>query len=162
MDSTPTVQLLSPGDWPVLRAARLAALDDSPHAFMSRYEHECRWSADEWKHLFVSAKWVVAREGMAVIGIARSLIEVGRPEARYLESIWVAPTHRRQGVFRTLLYALTEIERHLGVAHVLLWVLEDNHVARRAYAALGFEPTGERQYLSRLGRFELELGLDIA
>ena len=40
---------------------------------------------------------------------------------------------------------------------MLLWVLEDNHVARRAYAALGFQPTGERQYLSTLAGSSLSL-----
>jgi RimJ/RimL family protein N-acetyltransferase len=42
----------------------------------------------------------------------------------------------------------------MGVSELLLWVLEDNHDAQRAYEALGFEPTGERQFLLPFGRFE--------
>ena len=48
-----------------------------------------------------------------------------------------------------------------GVTDLLLWVLEDNHDAQRAYEALGFEPTGERQFLPDLGRFERRLRLGI-
>ena len=32
----------------------------------------------------------------------------------------------------------------------MLWALEDNHAAQRAYQSLGFEPTGERQFLPGL------------
>jgi RimJ/RimL family protein N-acetyltransferase len=41
----------------------------------------------------------------------------------------------------------------------MLWVLEDNHEARGAYEALGFKPTGERQFLPDCGRFERRLRL---
>ncbi len=61
------------------------------------------------------------------------------------------------GCFAHLLHALTSVERRMGVRHLLLWVLEDNRDAQRAYQALGFEPTGERQFLSTVGRFEQRL-----
>ena len=111
--------------------------------------------------MFDASIWVVAREAENVIGLARSVGELTRPGARHVESIWVAPTHRRRGVFRSLLYAIAEIERRNGVTDLLLWVLDDNHDARRAYETLGFQPTGERQFLPDLGRFErrFELGI---
>ncbi len=71
------------------------------------------------------------------------LCDPARPWTRHVESIWVAPTHRRRGVFRALLYALAEIERPRGVTELLLWVLEDNHDARRAYETLGFRADRE-------------------
>jgi hypothetical protein len=43
----------------------------------------------------------------------------------------------------------------------MLWVLEDNHDAQRAFKALGFDPTGERQYLPALGQLERRLRLEI-
>jgi ribosomal protein S18 acetylase RimI-like enzyme len=159
MESTLELQFLAPVDWGVLQTARLEALLDSPHAFTSSYAHELGWDEREWRRVFDSATWIVAYEARKVIGIARS---IGEPWARHLESIWVAPTHRRRGVFRALLQALAEIHRPLGVTELLLWVLEDNHDAQRAYEALGFEPTGERQFLATAGRFErrLRLGID--
>jgi ribosomal protein S18 acetylase RimI-like enzyme len=73
----------------------------------------------------------------------------------------VAPTHRRRGVLRDLLRDLAEINQRMGVTDLMLWVLEDNYNAQRAYEALGFEPTGERQFLPAFGRFERRLRLDL-
>jgi GNAT superfamily N-acetyltransferase len=159
MESVLDLQLLTPVDWRVLRAARLRALLESPHAFTSSYANESRWGESEWRQVCDAATWVVAHEAGGVIGLARSVREPGRPSARYVESAWVAPTHRRHGVFRALLHALAETERRVGVTDLLLWVLEDNHDAQRAYEALGFEPTGERQFLPAFGRFERRLRL---
>jgi hypothetical protein len=50
----------------------------------------------------------------------------------------------------------------MGVTELLLWVLEDNHAASNAYRALGFVPTGERQFLRAFGRFEQRLRLEIS
>ena len=159
----PTLELhqLTPVEWPVLRAARLQALRESPHAFMSRYDHESRLSELEWRRLFDAATWIVAQEGEDVVGLARSVGEPATPWARHVESIWVAPTHRRRGVFRALLSALTDVERRMGVSDLLIWVLEDNQNAQRAYETVGFRLTGERQFLPGLGRFERRLRLRI-
>jgi ribosomal protein S18 acetylase RimI-like enzyme len=161
MELTLDVDLLTPVDWCVLREARLAALLDSPDAFTSSHASEAKWSESEWRQVFDAATWVVARESDKVIGLAKSIGEPGRPAARYVESAWVAPTHRRRGVFRALVHALAEMERRVGTTDLLLWVLEDNHDAQRAYEALGFEPTGERQFLPAFGRFERRLTLGI-
>ena len=59
-----------------------------------------------------------------------------------------------------MLHALAKMDRRMGVTDLLLWVLEDNHEAQRAYEALGFEPTGERQFLPDFGRFERRMRLD--
>jgi ribosomal protein S18 acetylase RimI-like enzyme len=153
------IDLLAPADWRVLRAARLRALLDSPRAFTSSYARESVWGELEWRRMFRAATWVVAHEAERVIGLARSVGEPEGPKARHVESAWVAPTHRQQGVFRALLQALAEMERRMGVTDLLLWVLEDNFDAQRAYEVLGFEPTGERQFLQTAGGFERRLRL---
>ena len=162
MELTLNLDLLAPTDWRLLRAARLEALLESPAAFASRYDHESTWGEAEWRCLFATATWIVAREAHRVIGLARSVGESERPLSRHLESIWVAPTHRRHGVFSHLLHALAEREHKMGVTDLLLWVMEDNYSARRAYEALGFELTGERQPLPAFGQFELRLRLAIS
>jgi L-amino acid N-acyltransferase YncA len=134
---------------------------DSPHAFTSSYATESGWGELEWRRLFEAAKWIAACEAGKVIGLARSVSEPGRPATRHLESVWVAPTHRQRGVCRALLVALAEIECAIGASDLLLWVLEDNHDAQRAYAALGFVPTGKRQFLTTFERFEQQLTLGI-
>ena len=40
---------------------------------------------------------------------------------RYLDSIWVAPTHRKPGVCRALIRFIAEMERQVGVTTLLLW-----------------------------------------
>ena len=55
-----------------------------------------------------------------------------------------------EGCYAPCCTALAEIDRQMGVTELMLWVLEDNHDAQRAYQALGFESTGERQYLASL------------
>lgn len=157
MDSSLDVHPLTPADWVVLRSARLAALRDSPHAFMSRLEWEEAWEELEWRQQFERATWVVAERAGIVIGLMRSVVESTLPVKRHLESIWVAAGHRRCGVFRSLLRAMAEVERRGGITHFLVWVLEDNHVAWRAYEAVGFVATGERQFLPNIGRFERRL-----
>jgi ribosomal protein S18 acetylase RimI-like enzyme len=159
LESISHLHLLTPFDWQVLRAARLRALLDSPYAFTSSYARESSWGEPEWLRMFDAATWIVAREAEKVIGLARSVNEPERPATRHVESIWVAPKHRRRGVLRALLDAVVEIERRRGVTYLLLWVLEDNHDARRAYEAVGFVPTGERQFLPAFGRFERRLRL---
>ncbi len=149
------LQRLAPTDWRVLRSVRLEALFDSPHAFTSTYDCEARWGEPEWRRFFDAATWVVAREAERLIGLARS---VGDHTMRHVESVWVAPTHRRGGVCSTLLQGLAEIDRRMGVTELLLWVLEDNLDALYAYEALGFKPTGERQPYP-IGRFERRLRL---
>jgi ribosomal protein S18 acetylase RimI-like enzyme len=61
-----------------------------------------------------------------------------------------------------MLHNLAEINRRMGVTDLMLWVLEDNYGAQSAYEALGFEATGERQYLRAVGRTERHLRLKLA
>jgi ribosomal protein S18 acetylase RimI-like enzyme len=159
--TTLNLYLLTPADWSLLRKARLEALLDSPQAFTSSYTRESIWAELKWRQMLNAANWIIARESEKVIGLGKSVGEPGRPEERHVESAWVAPTHRRRGVFRDLLRAIADIERQTGVTDLLLWVLEDNYDAQRAYQALGFEPTGERQYLPAFRRFERRLRLGI-
>jgi ribosomal protein S18 acetylase RimI-like enzyme len=148
------LQQLAPADWRVLRSARLKALLDSPQAFTSTHDHEAGWCESEWRRLFDAATWIVARQAEELIGLARS---VGDRTMRHVESVWVAPTHRRHGVCGTLLQGLAEIDRRLGVTDLLLWVLDDNVDAQHAYEALGFKRTGESQSNPIIGRIELRL-----
>ena len=151
------IKLLAPEEWHVLRTIRLRALLDSPGAFMSQYETEVWWSEAQWRQRFTSGTWVVAIESGAIIGIA-GLVDGYASDGRHVEWTWVDSAHRHRGIFRALLNALIDRESGNGAYDIALWVLENNQVARKAYARLGFEPTGERQRLAD-GRFELRLRL---
>jgi ribosomal protein S18 acetylase RimI-like enzyme len=151
------IKLLAPEEWYLLRTTRLGALSDSPDAFASSYDVEADWGRAQWQRVLGDATWVVAIETGTPIGIASV---VDRYDGRHVESIWVAPTHRRRGVFRALLRALVDHERANGAQDLVLWVVEDNDGARQVYRRLGFVPTGERQHLSG-GRHELRLRLRV-
>lgn len=154
-------RVLTPEDWPVLRGTRLRALRDSPHAYIAAYRSEARWGEREWRERFDDATWVVAVDRFDVVGLV-GLVGGRPPEAHHVESMWVAPTHRRRGVSRILVGAMADLGRRAGLDHLMLWVLEDNTVAWRAYARLGFVPTGERQPIDPAGqRFERRLRLDL-
>jgi ribosomal protein S18 acetylase RimI-like enzyme len=151
------MRLLGPADWRILRDTRLRALIDSPGAFTSHYHLERRWSEHQWRQRFRAATWVVAVERGTVIGIA-GLVNDHPEEPEHVESIWVAPAHRCRGVSRSLLETMMGIAQRAGLAELLLWVLEDNVLARRIYAHLGFEWTGERKPIRPgHGRFERRL-----
>jgi ribosomal protein S18 acetylase RimI-like enzyme len=159
---TGEIRVLSAAEWNVLRGARLQALRDAPEAFLAEPEHEAGWSEDMWKLTFVTSRWLVALSGGQPIGLLRSVREPGRSGERHIESIWVAPGHRRRGLLRSLLGVLADRESRLGVAQLKLWVLEGNKEARQVYRRLGFEPTGRRQTLSDgTGRVEHQLSLAI-
>ena len=83
----------------------------SPDAFTSSYAHELAWGELEWQRALDAATSIVARDAQRVIGLVKSVREQGRPSTRYVESAWVAPTHRRRGVLRALLHGLAEIDR---------------------------------------------------
>lgn len=155
------IKLLAPDEWYVLRSTRLRALRESPQAFTSHYLIEARWHEGEWRDRIATARWIVAIDTGLVIGIA-ALVNGHAPSERpHVESIWVAPTHRRKGVFRSLVDALVDEGRRLKLGELLLWVLEDNVVARLAYIQLGFRPTGDRQLGPDRRRWEERLSLPL-
>jgi ribosomal protein S18 acetylase RimI-like enzyme len=162
MHSGLNLRFLRPADWRTLREVRLAALQDSPHAFTSRYAQERRWTEREWRRTLKSSTWIVAQKAGEVAGLARSVRERGIPRARNLESIWVAPIYRHQGVCRDLVRALADRDRRMGATRLLLWVLDGNHDALHAYESLGFQPMGEPQYLRAFGRWEQRLEVQIS
>ena len=153
------IRLLAPADWRILRDIRLRALIDSPRAFTSHHHLERKWTEHQWRQRCRVATWAVALESGTAIGIA-GLVNDHPEEPQHVESIWVAPTHRRRGVSRSLLNPMVETARRAGLVELLLWVLEDNLLARRVYAHLGFQWTGERKPVD-CERFERRLRLAI-
>lgn len=57
-----------------------------------------------------------------------------------IHDFFVAPAHRGTGISRMLFAAIEQRARELGCCKLTLEVLENNHCARRVYAAAGFAP----------------------
>jgi ribosomal protein S18 acetylase RimI-like enzyme len=149
-------------EWGLLRTARLAALLDSPDAFTSHCTAEVYRTEEQWRSRFDSMDWLAAVEPDDVVGMAGLVKEHPLHGMRYVESIWVAPRRRRQGVFRSLLGTLSDIARRSELAELRLWVLETNTGAALAYKRLGSIETGERQLTGRPPQqYERGLRLDL-
>jgi ribosomal protein S18 acetylase RimI-like enzyme len=57
----------------------------------------------------------------------------------------ILPEHKRQGIGQKLFSAAAKRLKEQGCKSVYLWVLEDNHPARKFYEAHGGQPAGEHQ-----------------
>jgi GNAT superfamily N-acetyltransferase len=72
-----------------------------------------------------------------------------------IHDFFVAPAHRGTGISRLLFAAIEQRARELGCCRLTLEVLENNHRARRVYAAAGFAPpvyapgTGSSLFLAK-------------
>ncbi len=89
--------------------------------------------------------YFVAEEDGAVIGQLAITYEWSDWRAGnfwWLQSVYVAASARRRGVFRLLLsHVQAEARRATDVIGVRLYVERDNHTAQATYHALGLEPT---------------------
>ena len=91
----------------------------------------------------------VAEDGGQIIGFGAcsgqrdaTLIETGF--GGEIGALYVLGAHQGRGVGRTLVSALSIALIDLGHAAASLWVLRDNHRARRFYEMLGGEIVGEQ------------------
>ncbi len=65
----------------------------------------------------------------------------------WIQSLYVRPEHRRQGIFRALFEHVRELAgQRDGVAGVRLYVAAENHAAQRAYEALGMQEGRYKMY----------------
>jgi GNAT superfamily N-acetyltransferase len=138
------IRALGPDDWPVVREVRLRSLADAPSAFTSSYERESAFDTTTWRDRATTCQWFVAVEGGDVAGVAGGVDGwSGDPTKRELVGMWVAPTSRGRGLARCLLAAVAGWARSEGASALRLGVRDGNDGARRAYLAMGLQPTGE-------------------
>ena len=120
--------------------------------------------AQMWRRQIASGGTVIVAEHAGVQGFAA--VGPSQDEEREgfgaLYAIYIEPSLWRRGIGLELSSAAEEALRSGGFREAILWVLEDNFGAQRAYEALGFKPTGERQFLRALRRFERHLRLGIS
>ena len=102
-----------------------------------------------------SAKSVVVvaeAEGDGVVGfcsayMSRNLSMFAPEEFGYISDLAVAPSYQRRGVGTQLLEYVTEWFRRYDIRCVQLQVYSHNRVGRDFWAARGFKPFVERQWL---------------
>jgi len=127
--------------WHTLKVMRLAALWNAPAAFVNSSAVERGLTPEDWQDRFTDATWVTAWVGLDIAGIARlAPPEDGLSWVRFVESVWVDPRFRRQGVLREMVEHLEGLARAEGATELRLWVLDTNESAFDAYKKLGFDP----------------------
>ncbi|WP_148575685.1 GNAT family N-acetyltransferase [Nocardioides caldifontis] len=132
---------VTPDDWEEWREVRLRALTADPDAFGSALSREQGWGEADWRRRLAGGRDLVARvDGVTAATAGWFVREPGWGD---VVAMWVAPTHRGQGLGRLLLDAVVADIGAAGL-RARLWVADGNGSARRLYERAGFTPTGEQ------------------
>lgn len=135
------VRTITPDDWQAWRELRLAALQQSPEAFGSRYDDWVNASEVAWRRrLSDGPMFVIASVAGEPCGLAAGHIDDASGQ-RFLISLWVRPSCRRKGVAEALIGAVAQWAK-VESDHLYLNVRVDNDAARSLYEKLGFLVVG--------------------
>ena len=150
------------------RTVRLAALKDTPSAFGSTHEKESKLTPEEWNkkaHHWSSDRSMayVAIDGENPCGIVGGFVRDDDPTVVSLVSMWVAPTHRKQGVGKTLVSKIADWAKLQSVGTLQLLVTDKNGTTIDFYKKLGFELRGNTEpYPNDPDLVELEMIRELA
>lgn len=140
------VRALTEDDWQSYRDVRLAALHDSPEAFVATYEEESQFEESLWRERMNRSRRLVAEVDGHAVGVA----SVGdtsedNPHVAELFGLWVKPAARGTGVATRLVQAGADIAHQEGKSHLAYWVGSDNGRAVAFASGFGFRPTDSRR-----------------
>jgi len=134
--------------WPAVRAIYQAGIDTGHATFESRAPE----SFEQWLIGHVPELCLVAVSGATAVGWAA----LGRVSSRSVyagvadESVYVAPTHSRRGVGRSLLAALIVQSEERGYWTLQAGIFPENRASIALHRALGFQPLGLRHRIGRM------------
>jgi GNAT superfamily N-acetyltransferase len=149
------VRRLVPDDWETQRDLRLAALADSPSAFVTTLEQARQAPEQQWRDRIENSPHFVAYVDGEPAGMAVGYVDEGQG---HVVGVWVAPPARGSGAIEALLDATSEWAAGAGLERLRLWVVDTNDRARRAYERYGFSATGRAQPVpGRPEQTELEM-----
>ncbi|MBU0934130.1 MAG: GNAT family N-acetyltransferase [Spirochaetes bacterium] len=100
--------------------------------------------------------WVCER-GLAIQGFMTvgSCRDDDKPDGFELMGLYMDPLLRRRGSGSALVVRCEELARQRGYREIFLWVLAENHPARRFYEQAGYQPEGKSQLLEKFGLEEV-------
>ena len=131
---------LTPEDWRLFRAIRLAALAEAPYAYGSTLAD---WQGENdserrWRRRLTAVPYnAVAYLGDAAAGLVSATGQDADGEIELI-SMWVAPFALGKGVADVLISAVIAHARTIDSPAVYLQVRETNFAARAVYARNGF------------------------
>jgi ribosomal protein S18 acetylase RimI-like enzyme len=138
-----TITQATEQDWERVRAIRLAALQGTPDAFASTFDHESAQPPEWWQGRLraADAATLLATRGHEDAGMI-VVVCGGTTDEAWLCGVWVSPTHRGHGVGDALMSAAVSRARSMGVKRLVLEVAQTNAHAATLYSRHGFVATG--------------------
>lgn len=149
-----SVRSLSEDDWQAFRETRLAALEESPEAFVAKAAEEEAFPEGEWRSRMNRSHRLLAE----VDGVPAGIASVGEsPDAdsagvAQLFGLWVRPASRGSGIASALVRAGADTARDNGKTHLAYWVGTDNGRAVAFASGFGFRPTDSRRPMRVVSR----------
>jgi ribosomal protein S18 acetylase RimI-like enzyme len=137
-----------PSDWHILRYTILRSVATSPGAFLATAAQLKAKSPEYWQNRLSSSTWAVVQRGSDILGIAAAkppsqVDDYALQEpACFIESVWIDPDMRGNGVGERLLTYIIEQQRKARIQKFYLWVFDYNAPAIRLYDRMHFKPTG--------------------
>ncbi len=122
----------------------LRSLDDQYEQRLARTRQRLSDGGSPASTLVATVDGAVA--GFAVYGPYRREDDTLDPVDGEVMAIYVHPDHQGRGAGRGLMDAAVAALRAAGRGAVRLWVLEENHPARRFYERYGFTADGTRHF----------------
>ena len=140
------VRVLGDEDWQVYREVRLAALRESPDAFVATREQEEVIEEHKWRERVGRSRRLVAERDGLLLGV----VSVGHDDESYagnaeLFGLWVTPEARGTGVAWRLVEAGADQALRDGRSHRSYWVSTDNGRAVAFASSFGFRPGNKRR-----------------
>jgi ribosomal protein S18 acetylase RimI-like enzyme len=140
-----SVRALEENDWHDYREIRLAALQESPQAFLATYGETATQPEQYWRNCMVRAHQLLAeRDGVPLGVVSVGPIE-GAPQSADLRDLWVVPEARNTGIASRLVQAAVDQAIRDGCTKLYYWVSTENGRAIGFASNAGFRVTSERR-----------------
>lgn len=141
------VRVLAEDEWQEYRSVRLAALQDSPEAFVATHADEAAYDEALWRGRMRRSKRLLATSEDDVVGV----VSVGQaedfPSMAELFGLWVTPARRGTGVATALVQAAADVASTDGRSHLAYWVGTENGRAVAFASGFGFRPGDRRRQM---------------
>jgi GNAT superfamily N-acetyltransferase len=161
-----SVRVLREDDWEAYREVRLAALQESPEAFLATYAEESKLPEQYWRNCMVQAHRLLAVRDGEPVGVASVEMIEGMPQSADLHDLWVTPEARNIGVASRLVQSAADQAIRDGCTRLYYWVSTENGRAIGFAINAGFRLTSERRTTpvkhSEFGDQEIALVMSLA
>ena len=140
-----SVRVLGEDDWDAYRQVRLAALQESPQAFVATYAEQAARPEQYWRDCMVRARRLLAERDGAPVGVASVEMIDGEPQAADFRDLWVTPEARNTGVASRLVQTAADQAIQDGCTRLYYWVSTENGRAIGFGINAGFRLTSQRR-----------------